>query len=71
MELCKIELAARPDLLFDIDWLTEIIRRFSIAYLQKEPISNVNMKNPFRIPKVSLESDVFMSDIELLSVEKG
>lgn len=49
-----------------MDWLVEVIRRFSVAYLQKEPLSSVSMKNPFRTPKVSQNNDVY--DVFVLDI---
>jgi hypothetical protein len=35
-----------------VDWLTEVIRRFSDAAMASRPFSTVNMKSPFRSEKV-------------------
>jgi hypothetical protein len=44
-----------------VDWLTEIMRRFSVAYLQKESFSTVSIKNPLRVLKVKLLLDKIIS----------
>ncbi|KAF8507958.1 hypothetical protein BU17DRAFT_57044 [Hysterangium stoloniferum] len=40
-----------PESIVSVDWLTEAIRRLSVAYLQKEPFSNVTMTLLMRLPK--------------------
>ena len=53
MEACKRGLTNDPDLQHNIDWLTEVIRRFSDAALAARPFMAVNMKLPTRAEKVS------------------
>lgn len=52
MDDCKDNLTIDPDLGSNVDWLTEIIRRFSEAFLAGRPLSNVNMRNLTRLEKV-------------------
>lgn len=53
VEECKAALITKKDDLFNVDWLTETMRRFSVAHLQRELLSTVSMKNPLHVPKVS------------------
>jgi hypothetical protein len=52
VEDCKDNLTIDPDLGSNVDWLTELIRRFSEAFLNGRPLSNVNMRNLARLEKV-------------------
>jgi hypothetical protein len=36
----------------NVDFLTEVVRRFSEAVLASRPFSTVSMKSPFRLEKV-------------------
>ncbi len=54
MEACKRILTDSLELQASVDWLTEVIRRFSKAALAARPFSAVSMKNPLRAYKVSV-----------------
>lgn len=54
VEACKRSLEDNPVLQHSIDWLTEIMRRFSEAALAAKPLTSVNMKSPMRLEKVCL-----------------
>jgi hypothetical protein len=49
-------LYTKKDDFSNMDWLAETMRRFSVAHLQKEPLSTVSMKNPMHVPKVRISS---------------
>ncbi|EAU90390.2 ZNF1 [Coprinopsis cinerea okayama7 len=51
VEACKKGLTNDPKLRYSVDWLTEVIFRFSDAALAARPLTAVNMKNPNRIQK--------------------
>ena len=53
MEACKRGLANDPNLQHNVDWLTEVIRRFSDAALAARPFMAVNMKLPTQVEKVN------------------
>jgi len=40
------------DLQHNVDWLTEVIRRYSEALAANRSLSLVNMKSPMRLEKV-------------------
>lgn len=52
MEAWKKELIQDLRLQSSVDWLTEVIRRFSDAALAAKPLNSVNMKNPMHHEKV-------------------
>lgn len=58
MEECKRNLTRKPDVFSSVDWLTEVIKRFSDAILTSKPLSSVSMKSPMRSEKVGLDFDV-------------
>ncbi|RDB15348.1 Lid2 complex component snt2 [Hypsizygus marmoreus] len=51
VEACKRSLTDDPKLQSSVDWLTEVVRRFSDAALAAKPLTSVNMKNPMRLEK--------------------
>ncbi|KAG6908898.1 hypothetical protein DXG01_002876 [Tephrocybe rancida] len=51
MEACKAGLTSDPDIQSSVDWLTEVIRRFSEAALAAKPLTAVNMRLPLRSEK--------------------
>ncbi|GLB41633.1 putative PHD-zinc-finger like domain containing protein [Lyophyllum shimeji] len=51
VEACKRDLTSDEKLRSSVDWLTEVIRRFSEAALAAKPLTSVNMKNPMRLEK--------------------
>ncbi|KAG6841246.1 hypothetical protein C0991_000530 [Blastosporella zonata] len=51
VEACKAGLTSDPELQSSVDWLTEIIRRFSEAALAAKPLTSVNMRSPMRSEK--------------------
>ncbi|KAF7309944.1 Zinc finger protein 1 [Mycena indigotica] len=51
MESCKARLTNDKGLRSSVDWLTEVIHRFSVAALTARPFSTVNMKSPMRLEK--------------------
>ncbi|KAF8075155.1 PHD-zinc-finger like domain-containing protein [Lyophyllum atratum] len=51
MEACKRDLTSDDTLRSSVDWLTEVIRRFSEAALAAKPLTSVNMKSPLRLEK--------------------
>ncbi|KAF8347972.1 hypothetical protein F5887DRAFT_881413 [Amanita rubescens] len=51
VEACKRGLADDHDLQHNIDWLTEVIRRFSDAALAARPFTAVNINSPTRVEK--------------------
>lgn len=52
VEQRKTRLTAKQALRSDVDWLTEVIRRYSEAYALGLDFSTVNMSNVFRKEKV-------------------
>lgn len=52
VESCKRSLTDDKKLQASVDWLTEVIRRFSEAALAARPFTAVNMKNKFHVDKV-------------------
>jgi hypothetical protein len=52
VESCKRGLTHDKQLQSSVDWLTEVIRRFSDAALAARPLTSVNMKSPMRPEKV-------------------
>ena len=52
MEAWKQELTQDTKLKSTVDWLTEVIRRFSDAALAAKPLNSVNMTSPTRLEKV-------------------
>jgi hypothetical protein len=52
VESCKRSLTHDPVLRSNVDWLTEVIRRFSDAALAARPLTSVNMKSLMRMEKV-------------------
>ncbi|KAG6829064.1 hypothetical protein H0H92_005838 [Tricholoma furcatifolium] len=51
VEACKASLTSDPELQSSVDWLTEVIRRFSEAALAAKPLTSVDMKSPMRSQK--------------------
>ncbi|KAG6900023.1 hypothetical protein C0993_004080 [Termitomyces sp. T159_Od127] len=51
VEAYKASLTDDPKLRSSVDWLTEVIRRFSEAALAAKPLTSVNMKSPLRLEK--------------------
>ncbi|KAF7308348.1 Zinc finger protein 1 [Mycena chlorophos] len=51
LESCKDRLTENKNLRISVDWLTEVIHRFSLAALTVRPFSTVNMKSPMRLEK--------------------
>ncbi|KAJ6519015.1 hypothetical protein C8R45DRAFT_1116957, partial [Mycena sanguinolenta] len=51
VEACKARLTTDKKLRGSVDWLTEVIHRFSVAALAAKPLSSVTMKNPMRMEK--------------------
>ncbi|KAG6879946.1 hypothetical protein C0992_009304 [Termitomyces sp. T32_za158] len=51
VEACKASLTDDPKVQSSVDWLTEVIRRFSEAALAAKPLTSVNMKSPLRLEK--------------------
>ncbi|KAK2464013.1 hypothetical protein APHAL10511_003957 [Amanita phalloides] len=51
VEACKRDLTNDRNLQHSVDWLTEVIRRFSDAALAARPFTAVNMKLPTRMEK--------------------
>ncbi|KAJ7251328.1 hypothetical protein C8J57DRAFT_1437529 [Mycena rebaudengoi] len=51
VEACKARLTTDKKLRSSVDWLTEVIHRFSDAALASRPLSAVNMKSPIRTEK--------------------
>ncbi|THH17442.1 hypothetical protein EW146_g3363 [Bondarzewia mesenterica] len=47
----KARLTARQEVCSSVDWLTEVTKRFSDAWLAKRDFSTVNMADPFRHEK--------------------
>lgn len=47
------KLATRKDMLHNVDWLTEVVRRASAAYIGRKDLETVNMRAPMRLEKVS------------------
>lgn len=66
VETYKNSLTNSKDIRSSVDWLTEAIRRLSIAYLAKKDIRTVNMKSPFRPDKVCIQSIICKAVDELL-----
>lgn len=54
VESCKKALTKDPKIASSVDWLTEVIRRYSDAALAARPFTTVNMKHLARLEKVSL-----------------
>lgn len=52
VESCMRGLTHDKQLQSSVDWLTEVIRRFSDAALAARPFTSVNMKSPMRTEKV-------------------
>ncbi|KAJ7781909.1 hypothetical protein DFH07DRAFT_949600 [Mycena maculata] len=51
MEACKTRLSSDKKLRTSVDWLTEVIHRFSMAALAAKPMSSVNMRSSIRTEK--------------------
>ncbi|TFK29580.1 hypothetical protein FA15DRAFT_677545 [Coprinopsis marcescibilis] len=51
VEACKKQLTSDAKLQYSVDWLTEVIRRFSDAALAARPYTSVNMKSSVRLEK--------------------
>lgn len=51
VEACKDALTNDPEMLSSVDWLTEVVRRFSDAALTGQPFPSVNMKTLSRLEK--------------------
>lgn len=58
VETYKSSLTRNEKLKYNIDWLTEAIRRYSDAWAAGRDLLTVNMKSPMRQEKVGLSSDV-------------
>ncbi|KAF5373286.1 hypothetical protein D9615_007375 [Tricholomella constricta] len=56
VEACKRDLTNDVKLQSSVDWLTEVIRRFSEAALAAKPLTSVNMRFPMRLEKVCLNA---------------
>lgn len=56
MERRKSILTARKDLQHNVDWIEEVIRRFSEAFANKQSFYSVNMRRPLCIRAVSINS---------------
>lgn len=52
VEACKRGLTDDERLRSSVDWLTEVIHRFSDAALAARSFTSVNMKSPLRTEKV-------------------
>jgi hypothetical protein len=55
VEARKQELAGDSNLINQVDWLTEVIRRLSDAAIQAKPWSSVNMRSPMRTERVRVD----------------
>ncbi|KAJ7224075.1 PHD-zinc-finger like domain-containing protein [Mycena pura] len=51
VEACKAQITSEKKLRASVDWLTEVIHRFSVAALAARPLTSVNMKSPMRLEK--------------------
>ncbi|KAJ7625490.1 hypothetical protein FB45DRAFT_67118 [Roridomyces roridus] len=51
VEACKLRLTSDKKLRSSVDWLTEVIHRFSATAIAGKPLSSVNMKSPMRVEK--------------------
>ncbi|KAJ7696471.1 hypothetical protein B0H17DRAFT_929204 [Mycena rosella] len=51
VEACKARLTTDKKLRTSVDWLTEVIHRFSVAALAARPLTSVNMKSFMRTEK--------------------
>ncbi|KDQ26518.1 hypothetical protein PLEOSDRAFT_1105423 [Pleurotus ostreatus PC15] len=51
MESYKDHLSSNEELKHGVDWLTEVIRRYSDAIMTSRPLSTVNMTSPLRYEK--------------------
>lgn len=60
METCKNSLTADPDLQSSVDWLTEVIHRFTDAYVKGNAPSTVNMDVLMHVEKVSVLDQFFL-----------
>ncbi|KAF8628715.1 hypothetical protein AX17_005937 [Amanita inopinata Kibby_2008] len=60
VEACKRSLTNDVKLQHGVDWLTEVIRRFSDAALAARPFTAVNMKSPLRMEKWKKQETSFI-----------
>ncbi|KAI0042738.1 hypothetical protein FA95DRAFT_1590696 [Auriscalpium vulgare] len=51
LEARKARLTSKVEVSSSVDWLTEVVRRLSDAWLNDREFSTVNMSNPFRLEK--------------------
>lgn len=51
VESYKDHLSSNEELKHGVDWLTEVIRRYSDAIMTSRPLSTVNMSSPLRYEK--------------------
>lgn len=58
MEVYKNTLTRDEKLSHNVDWLTEIIHRFTDAWLSRRDMATVNMQSPMRLEKVSASCHV-------------
>ncbi|KAG8835592.1 putative PHD type zinc finger protein with BAH domain-containing protein [Serendipita sp. 399] len=58
----KHVLTARTDLLVNVDWLEEVVRRFSEAWLKKQSVYSVNMRKPLCVRAFSDGKEVRYRD---------
>ncbi|KAG8782439.1 putative PHD type zinc finger protein with BAH domain-containing protein [Serendipita sp. 397] len=65
----KNVLTARRDLLHNVDWLEEVVRRFSEAWLKKQSIYSVNMRKPLCVRAFSDGKEVRYRDRDWSEVE--
>ena len=54
MEACKDGLTTNEDLQSSVDWLTEVIHRFTDAYMKGNGPTTVNMDVLMHVEKVSI-----------------
>jgi hypothetical protein len=72
VEACKSSLTTNQDLQSSVDWLTEVIHRFTDAYMKGNAPSTVNMDVLMHAEKVSdlLGFGCILDSFETLKVEK-
>lgn len=61
VESCKKSLTKDSEVASSVDWLTEVIRRFSDAALAARPFTSVNMKSGMRLEKVCHRATAFLA----------
>ncbi|CAG7847903.1 Lid2 complex component snt2 Short=Lid2C component snt2 [Serendipita indica DSM 11827] len=67
----KSILTARSDLQCDIDWLEEVVRRFTDAWLNKQSVYSVNMRKPMVIRAFKDGKETRYRDREWSEVEEA